>query len=108
MVRALYEINKDYIAKNLCEQRNTPNNHCMGKCHMRKQMQKTDCEQNPCERAPIKKVSTETLTYLLPQHNINADPLASIENAIQVPIVKQMTEQTSAHSIFQPPRHLAA
>jgi hypothetical protein len=35
-----YAINKDYIAKNLCENRAKPKMNCNGKCHLMKQLKK--------------------------------------------------------------------
>lgn len=40
-----YLINKDYIANNLCINKDMPKSCCKGKCHMVKQLQKTN--QNP-------------------------------------------------------------
>lgn len=40
-----YELNKEYIAKNLCENRNKPKCCCAGKCFLKKQLAKTDKEQ---------------------------------------------------------------
>ena len=40
-----YLVNKDYIAKNLCVNKDNPKSCCKGKCHMVKQLQKTN--QNP-------------------------------------------------------------
>lgn len=37
-----YLINKDYIAKNLCVNKDKPRSCCKGKCHMVKQLQKTN------------------------------------------------------------------
>ncbi len=39
-----YQINKEYISKNLCENRDKPLLHCNGKCHLAKQLQKADSE----------------------------------------------------------------
>ncbi|MGZ4033428.1 MAG: hypothetical protein ACXVPU_10980 [Bacteroidia bacterium] len=33
-----YQLNKDYISKNLCENKNKPMMHCNGKCHLMKQL----------------------------------------------------------------------
>jgi hypothetical protein len=33
-----YQVNKDYISKNLCENKDKPMMHCNGKCHLRKQL----------------------------------------------------------------------
>ena len=38
---AEYAINKDYIAKNLCVQRNIPNNCCQGRCYLHERLAKT-------------------------------------------------------------------
>ena len=39
---AHYALNKDFIAKNLCENKAKPQMHCNGKCHLKKQLQKED------------------------------------------------------------------
>lgn len=36
-----YNLNKAYIAANLCENRNKPQLHCNGTCHLKKQLAKT-------------------------------------------------------------------
>jgi hypothetical protein len=41
-----FELNKDYIAKNLCENRDKPKSCCKGKCYLKKQLAKTDKEEN--------------------------------------------------------------
>ena len=43
-----YELRKDFIAKNICENRDKPQMHCNGKCHLRKQLKK-DEEKNSQE-----------------------------------------------------------
>lgn len=43
-----YEINKEYIAKNLCENRSKPTLNCKGHCQLKKQLEKE--EKN--EQAP--------------------------------------------------------
>lgn len=37
-----YALNKDYIAKNLCINRDKPKSCCQGKCHLKKQLAKSD------------------------------------------------------------------
>jgi hypothetical protein len=39
-----YALNKEYIAKNLCENRNKPKMHCNGKCHLMKQLKKANAD----------------------------------------------------------------
>ncbi|WP_276133862.1 hypothetical protein [Polluticoccus soli] len=38
LIVADYVLNKEYIAKNICENRNKPKLHCNGKCHLKKQL----------------------------------------------------------------------
>ena|ERR1700758_1899965 len=43
-----YAINKDYISKNLCVNKNKPKMKCNGKCHLMKELQKEEKkEQSP-------------------------------------------------------------
>jgi hypothetical protein len=46
IILAHYSINKEYISKNLCENKQKPKMHCNGKCHLKKQLQKEDKKEN--------------------------------------------------------------
>jgi hypothetical protein len=48
-----YLKNKDYISTVLCENKNKPQMHCEGKCHLKKQLDKE--EQNTTDLATILK-----------------------------------------------------
>lgn len=41
-----YQINKEYISKNLCENKNKPKMHCNGKCHLAKRLKNQDKKEN--------------------------------------------------------------
>ncbi|HKR04105.1 MAG TPA: hypothetical protein VJY62_05655, partial [Bacteroidia bacterium] len=44
-----YELNKDFISKHLCENRNKPQLHCHGKCHIIKKLTEENKRENlPC------------------------------------------------------------
>ena len=47
VIVAQYYANKDYIAKNLCENRAKPMMHCDGKCCLKKKLAKEGKEQAP-------------------------------------------------------------
>ena len=53
--------NRDYIAKNLCENRTKPKSCCAGKCQLRKKLNK---ETNQEKQANEKKGSKETVETL--------------------------------------------
>ena len=40
-----FRVNRDYIAKVLCVNRNKPQMHCDGKCHLKKQLETDDQPQ---------------------------------------------------------------
>ena len=50
VIVAEYYANKDYIAKNLCENRDKPMMHCDGKCCLRKKLAQQGKEQVPNSR----------------------------------------------------------
>lgn len=46
LILADYEWNKAYISKVLCENKNKPQSHCNGKCHLKKQLAKEEKREN--------------------------------------------------------------
>ena len=50
VILASYYIQKDYIARNLCENRSKPQLHCEGKCCLKKRLAKEGKEQLPTSR----------------------------------------------------------
>lgn len=54
-----YMVNKDYIAKNLCINKDKPKSCCKGKCHMIKQLQKADKNQDKDCKDTNKKVQVK-------------------------------------------------
>jgi len=73
LVIANYYLNKDYIAKNLCENRDKPQMHCNGKCHLCKQLNKT--ENNNQKSGIVKDVTVEYFatpyfSFTIPAYNI--------------------------------------
>jgi len=50
-----YALNKDYIAKNLCVNRDKPKSCCQGKCHLKKQLAKSDESNDTAKNEPSQK-----------------------------------------------------
>ena len=46
MVCISFTLNRDYISKNLCENRHKPKLHCNGKCHFIKSLKKENKKEN--------------------------------------------------------------
>lgn len=94
---ANYAINKDYISKVLCENKDKPKMHCNGKCHLKKQLAKEEKK----EQSPVKEKKEIQLFY-------ETNPLMSISAPIN------RDEQISSYSfpitdkhqisVFHPPQ----
>jgi hypothetical protein len=59
-----YLLNKEYIAKNLCENRNKPKMNCNGKCHLMKEIKKTGSEPSPANNTSQKNTGEESVQHL--------------------------------------------
>ena len=64
MVQGLYEINKEYIAANLCENKDKPELDCCGKCVLKKELKKVDGGNAPSKNAPSKMAKYEVVSLL--------------------------------------------
>ena len=64
-----YEVNKEHIAKNLCENKAKPEMKCNGKCHRTKQIQRIAQEEVPAKDkpAPQPKVESKEVLFFLPK-----------------------------------------
>jgi len=63
-----WELNRDYVAKNLCENRNKPQMKCCGKCYLKKQLKKADDNTDTNgKQAPGKPGKIELAEFVIPQ-----------------------------------------
>jgi hypothetical protein len=60
-----YSLNKEYIAKNLCENRKKPGSHCNGKCYLAKQLKKAGDNAPLGTSSSQKNSSEETIVHLV-------------------------------------------
>jgi hypothetical protein len=77
-----YALNKDYIAKNLCENRNKPKMNCNGKCHLMKQLKKAGSEEStPVNNSSQKNSSQEeNITHVAGIFIFNFNQTVSVKN----------------------------
>ncbi len=74
---AAYEVNKEYIAKNLCINKNKPKSHCNGKCHLMKELQKEEKKKD--SPANSLKDKNETIQFFeSPTENLLGDESNSL------------------------------
>ncbi len=97
-----YAVFKDYIAKNLCINRDKPKSCCQGKCHLKKQIEKSnesgDNENNSSNKKVINQEVKEFITSPVAVPKATA---ISVSRTIYDEIM--ITAQVSS-SIFVPPK----
>ncbi|HEY8919023.1 MULTISPECIES: hypothetical protein [unclassified Chitinophaga] len=100
LIVAEYELNRDYIAKNLCVNRNKPKMHCNGKCHMmRKMKQEEKSEQENPERRAENKL--EIICAAFSPAHLNHSLIVS---TIQYPNLQVNTCTVFVAAPFHPPQ----
>jgi hypothetical protein len=98
-----YELNKDYIAKNLCENRDKPQMKCCGKCCLRKQLKKADDGTDANGKQLPGKLKVELADFLLPQKiKLTAQP-ATCSVRTYNPSMQHMHDYAALNNVFHPP-----
>lgn len=101
---AWFEINQDYIAATLCENKNRPELVCCGKCVLTKQLSKADKnEQQNKSNAPTKAEKTATVTFILPEINEYPQTLVTQEISEQNAVLPHHFAVSILAAIFHPP-----
>jgi hypothetical protein len=63
-----YAVFKDYIAKNLCVNKDKPKSCCHGKCYLEKQLKKSTETSDTEEKSSNKKISNKEVNEFLISH----------------------------------------
>ncbi len=103
-VLAMFELRRDFIAKNLCENRNRPKMKCGGKCYLRKQLKKVDNSPDTSTTQTKDKDPLKLLIFIVPQ------PLSLHHYVVQVmavlnPVSQHLFDVSGLYSILRPPEH---
>ena len=95
-----YQLNKAYIAANLCENRDKPIMHCNGKCHLRKQLAKTTDNTDPQTQKVNSPVLLLDYCESIKEYAFNHD--LAVSYSFQT---RQITNTAEGHSgnVFHPP-----
>lgn len=101
---AWFEINQEYIAATLCENRDKPELVCCGKCVLTKKLSKADdLEQKHPNNTPSKEERTAMVVFVLPEQTTLPNPCAEAITSIQHPKTANHYGIQAVHSIFHPP-----
>ena len=104
LVRGLFELNKEYIAANLCENKDKPELDCCGKCVLKKELKKVASENAPSQKSPSKVAKYEVVS-LLPAVFVfaTARPQTGSAPAVQNPRLQHLYNGGLPTAIFRPP-----
>ena len=99
-----YELNKKYIAEVLCENKDKPEMHCNGHCHLKKQLKKanameTDQKQEAPPPPPLK---SDPVIALIKNTGNNGMLPYKVKKAIVPYIVTYHFEMVN--KVFHPPK----
>jgi hypothetical protein len=97
-----FYLNQDYIARNLCENRDKPQMHCNGKCHLAKKLHEEDRKD---QETPERKMENKSDFFNVPVFNdvdLSSNIVLGTDNGLQFPqSIGCPVDQPSA--IFRPP-----
>lgn len=96
-----YSANIDYVATELCENKDKPQMQCNGKCYLKKQLDKVDDKQDK-EQAPTKKLKTELPEFITTSYSIVFSTIFS-EKKNTNSFYQNLYRYTAMFAIFHPP-----
>ncbi len=94
-----YEINKEYIVNNLCENRDKPMMNCQGKCYLKKQVKKA--QQQEKKHFPFITSENTLLFYFLPN---NIEEINIFKNSLDINSYLNLYSFIFIEELLKPPR----
>ncbi len=104
-ILAWYNVNMDYIARNLCENRDKPQTNCNGRCQLSKQLNKTSEGQDHSsgKQLPSKNNQVEITDLLVSGEMTLVLHQITTTHPIFNPVVPHMFGYAPVTSVFHPP-----
>lgn len=93
-----YQINKEFIINNLCENRSKPKMHCDGKCQLKKELDQKDNNESPVDYIK-EKIEVLLFSQKTEDHSLNT----SITGIHFFPPFILEKIRTVSFSVFHPP-----
>ncbi|AEV31525.1 hypothetical protein [Owenweeksia hongkongensis] len=102
-ITADFVIHQDYIAKNLCENRDKPEMECGGKCVLMQKLKLTENEQDEPQQLP-QITQMECFSFVV--NDFTFQPIESLQadSSENLPAPTNRVESMYTHDIFHPPR----
>ena len=100
VIVADYYANKDYIAKNLCENRDKPQMHCEGKCCLKKKLAQQGKDQAP---SPRNQRSEQVVNLFCADTRFEVKHYVPVLSAAIYFSYNDLHTASFHHSVFHPP-----
>lgn len=97
-----YIINYDYIANELCENKEKPELKCNGKCHLKKELAKASEDEKPISEKKSLHQETEVLFYQ-PVVSFTFTSDAPVVDYVQPTAYSNLYSHMAVVSVFHPP-----
>jgi hypothetical protein len=98
VVYSAFRVNQEYIAKNLCEQRQVKHNCCQGKCQLRKELKENEQRQSPTS-SQVRMETVQLFCDAFESPTVGTEAVKVNYHLFSSPVSNRMTA-----SIFHPPR----
>lgn len=100
---AYYQVNKDYIARVLCENRDKPQLHCDGQCYLAKRLK---AQQDRQDKETTQRVQNSPVLQLFCQETLafTFDPKWMLLQSADFIDYQVSAYQSPLMSLFRPPR----
>ncbi len=100
---AYYRVNQDYIAKNLCENRDKPMLNCKGQCYLAKQLKAAEEKEQKSNSERLEKMPEVVLAFqaIEPVFSPCFSAPIAIENHFST---QEFFPNAAAKGFFHPPR----
>lgn len=106
-VMALFELRKDFIVQNLCENRSKPELKCCGKCFLKKQLKAVDDNDHSKDK-PLKVEKQEIIAYILPTYTTVERTFIPFSDRSYNPGQQHLNGYDPIQLIFHPPPFIIA
>lgn len=103
VVVGLFRLNREYIAKNLCENRKAPEKKCCGKCYLRKQLKKVNDTDEGSSNGSTLKIEKTEVVCLIPEGVKFCPVFESVSRNVLNPLSRDLVPMDVPMSIFHPP-----
>lgn len=97
-----YVLNYEYIATELCENKDKPELKCNGKCHLMKELAKASEDEKPISKGKTLHQETEVLFYE-PLADFTFDNYNFTYSKKQITVYKNLYTHITEISFFHPP-----